>query len=129
MSSTFVLAGTYQAMPSYGMASGDPLITAPIDERLTLALELASQVVLAPGEALSLPFGGLSSAAVVVLKVTGGAIKAVLTSAVGVAQAVPVDTFALLMSSTQPFIDVNVENESGALGPVNVKFFLGQRAE
>lgn len=126
MASTFALTGTYQAMPPYGMPSGDPLITAPVDERQTLALELAGQLLLATDAPVTVPFGGLTSASVVVLKVVGGPAKVRLTSAAGATQVVPVDSFLTLMSGAVPFTAVSVEREPGV--PVTVKFFLGQRA-
>lgn len=126
MASTFALTGTYQAVPPLNMPSGDPLITAPIDERQSLTLETAGQLLLSVDGATALPFGGLSSASVVCVKVTGGNCKLRLTSAAGTAQVVPVDSFAVLMSGAEPFTAATVERPAGV--NVFVKYFLGQRA-
>lgn len=126
MASTFVLSGTYQAMPGFGMPSGDPLITAPVDERQTLELELAGQLLLTADAPVAVPFGGLTSASVFVLKVVGGPVKVRLTSSAGATQVVPCDTFLSLMSGTVPFTAITVEREPGVI--TTCKFFLGQRA-
>lgn len=113
-------------MPGYAMPSGDPLITAPVDERQTLGLELAGQLLLLDDSETPLPFGGLSEASVVVLKAVGSAIKVRLTSTAGSEQVVPLDSFMVLMNASDPFTAITVQNQT--LAPVTVKFFLGQRA-
>lgn len=125
MASLFTLTGTYAAYPSAGAPSADPTITAPIDERVNLDLELASVVQLTSDAPVALPFGGLTSAAVVVVKAVGGAVVLRLTSAEGSQQRVPVDSFAVLMSNTTPYTAVDVQRTPGAI--TTVKFYLGER--
>lgn len=126
MASTFALTGTYQALPPFGSVSGDPMITAPIDERQTLELETAGQLLLSTDGPTALPFAGLTDASVVAIKVTGGRAVLRLTSSEGAAQAVPVDSFCVLMSGAVPFTAATIERQPGS--PVMVKYFLGQRA-
>lgn len=126
MASTFALTGTYQAVPPLNAPSGDPLITAPVDERQSLTLETAGQLLLSSDAVTPVPFGGLTAASVVCVKVTGGACKLYLTSAHGALQVVPLDSFTVLMSAEVPFTAIAIERPVGV--PVFVKYFLGQRS-
>lgn len=127
MASTFAFTGTYQAVPPFGMPSGDPLITAPVDERQSLVLETAGQLLLTDDiSPVSLPFAGLDHANVVMLKVTGGWARLLVYSGAGNAQVVPVDSFVALMSASEPYTQLSLVRQPGT--PVMVKYFLGQKA-
>lgn len=125
MASLFSLTGTYAAYPSAGSPSADPTITAPIDERVNLDLELASQLTLTADAPVALPFGGLTGASVVVVKSVGGPVVLRLTSAEGALQRVPVDTFVVLMSTGTPYTAIDVTRSPGSL--TTIKFYLGER--
>lgn len=127
MADVFAISGSYSATPAYGAPSADPVITASVDEKLMLGTELFSQVTLTTDAPVSLPFGGLASAAALVVKSVGGRITVTLTSAAGAAQVVPVDSFLAMISASVPFTAISVARAPG--GPdTTVKYFLGQKA-
>lgn len=70
------------------------MVTAPLDERMQLANELVGQITLDSEGPISLPFGGLSAANLLVLKVAGDPVVVRITSSAGSTQAIPVDTFS-----------------------------------
>lgn len=121
----FTLTGTYASYPASGAPSGDPVVSAPIDERLMLSLDLASEMLLTTDAPVALPFGGLPNAAVVIVKAVGGPVLLRLTSAEGTQQRVPVDSFAVLTASAVPYTAVDVTRTPGA--QTTVRFFLGAR--
>lgn len=127
MASSFSLTGTYQAIPSLNMPSGDPLITAAIDERQTLVYEVAGQVLLTDDNSFPLSFSGLASASAVMIKVTGGTAKLALFTSTSGPDYVNVDSFFALMAAAKPLTSIEIYRQPGV--PVLVKYFLGQRAE
>lgn len=126
MADLFAISGSYTATPASGSPSADPLITAPLDEKLMLATELASQITLNSDGPTSLPFGGLSAVNALILKTVGGKITVTITSADGTAQAVPVDSFLALVSSSADITAIEVERVPAV--QTVVKYFLGQKA-
>lgn len=127
MADVFAISGSYSATPASGSPSADPVITASVDEKLMLGTELFSQITLTTDALTALPFGGLTSAAALVVKCVGGPITVTLTSSQGAAQVVPVDSFFALISATNPFTAISVARAPGG-APTVVKYFLGQRA-
>lgn len=127
MADVFAIAGSYSATPASGSPSADPVITASVDERLMLGTELFSQITLTTDAPVALPFGGLTSAAALIVKCVGGPITVIMTSAAGTSQVVPVDSFLALISATNPLTAINVARAPGG-APTVVKYFLGQRA-
>jgi hypothetical protein len=127
VSDVFAITGSYSATPSSGSSSADPVITASVDERLMLGTELLSQITLTTDTPAALPFGGLTSAAALIIKCVGGPITVSLTSSQGAAQVVPVDSFFALISATNPFTAISVARAPGG-APTVVRYFLGQRA-
>ncbi len=99
---------------------------APIDERMSLGLELASQLMLTSDAPVELPFGGMTGAHVVQLKSVGGPLTVTLSTATDFNQVITVDSFALLMSASAPYTEITVQRSPGVV--TFCKFFLGQRA-
>ncbi len=126
MTSFFRLSGTYTSDPSVGAPSADPGIAAPIDERLTLALDHADKITLTADPAVPVSFGGLTNAHVVVIKVPGEKVIARFTSADGATQAIPVSELAILISQDTPFTAIDVQRVAGVT--TTVKVFLGEKA-
>ena len=126
MADLFSLQGSYTATPSSGSPSADPLITAPINEQMTLETELASQIMLTVDGPVSLPFGGLTGVNALIVKCVGGKITVRLTSADGAAQAFPVDSFLALTSANTDITAITVERTPAT--QTVVKYFLGQKA-
>ena len=126
MASLFSLQGTYTAAPSSGSPSADPLITAPINEGMTLANEVVSQMTLSTDGPIALPFCGLDAVNLLVFKCVGGKITVRLTSADGSAQAFPVDSFLVLTSASTDITAIELERNPATT--TVVRYFLGQKA-
>ena len=126
MADLFSLQGTYTATPASGSPSADPLITAPINEQMTLETELASQITLSVDGPTSLPFGGLVGVNALIVKCVGGKVTVRITSADGTAQAFPVDSFLALTSASVDITAITVERTPAT--KTIVKYFLGQKA-
>jgi hypothetical protein len=123
----FSLTGSYQASPAFGSPSGIGAIIAPVDEEMQLVDKFYDSVSLAVDAPVSVPFGGgVTNAHVVILKATGGKVRARLTSADGVSQAVPVDSFAVFTSRSVPITAIDLTRVPGTLTSVDV--FLGQNS-
>ncbi len=126
MADTFSLQGTYTATPASGSLSADPQITAPINENMTLANEIVSQITLSVDGPVALPVDSLDGVNVVILKSVGGKVIARFTSADGTAQAIPVDSFLALTSANTDITAISVQRIPAT--PTVVKYFLGQKA-
>lgn len=126
MSSSFALIGSYTATPSGAYPSGDPMVTASLDERMSLSNESVSQLVLDSEGFQSLPLCALDSVNLIVLKVLGNPVTVRLTSSAGVTQAVPVDSFFTLFSRGSNITAIDVARTPGSL--TTIKYFLGQKA-
>ena len=126
MADVFAITGSYSATPASGSPSGDPIITSALDERQMLATEQYSQLTLTSDTPAALPFGGLTEATALIVKVVGGKVRVRITSADGSQQAVPVDSFLALMSASVPLTAVDVTRTAGV--QTIVRYFLGQKA-
>lgn len=126
MSDTFSLQGSLQTTPAVGAPSGFFTLIAQLDEQLVLGVKRQDEVALTVDTPVAVAFGGVANAHVVMLKTIGGKIRARLTSADGSTQAVPVDSFALVMSRTVPVTAIDLTRVTGQA--TTVEIFLGQRA-
>lgn len=124
MTMIFRLEGDYSSSPTSGQPSGQPDITSPLSELMYLSQHAVLGLDLTSDPAVSVPFGSLSGANVVVIKAVGGPIKVTLTSSAGSAQAITVDGFATLMSETNAYTAMTVQRTAGIEATVNI--FLGQ---
>jgi hypothetical protein len=127
VSDVFAITGSYSATPASGTPSADPIITAALDERLMLATEQYSQLTLNNDSPVALPFGGLTQANVLIVKIVGAAKANVrITSNPGSNQVIPVDSFLALMTASEPITAVSVQRTPGV--QTTVRYFLGQKA-
>lgn len=127
MSNVFAIVGSYSSTPASGSPSGDPIITAALDERLMLATETYSQLTLNNDSPVTLPLGGLSSANVVIIKVVAPSkVNVRITSNSGSAQVIPVDSFLALITASEPLTAVSVQRTPGV--QTVIRYFLGQKA-
>jgi hypothetical protein len=69
-------------------------------------------------------FGGCAHGNVLVVKALGGKVRLRITSADGSQQAVPVDSFLVLISLSVPFTAVDITREAGV--ETFVQTFIGQ---
>ena len=123
---TFKLTGDYVTLPLSGSPSGDPEISSPVDESVTIKNKAIGLYELTAYAVVAVGLCGLAGAHVVILKTVGGKVKVRLTSADGAVQSVPVDSFLCLISQTVPFTALDLTRVSGVT--TTVKVFLGERA-
>lgn len=125
MADRFTLSGGYATEPLGGEPSFAALVNAIIDESVILDKQVVDTVRLLVDTPVVLNFGGVTNANIVILKSTGGVkVKARLTSADGTAQAVPFDTFLILMSMDTPITAIDFTRLAGV--ETDVRVFLGQ---
>lgn len=122
----FNLDGSVVVQPGTGAPSGDPVFSFPLAETLNLSKTASNTVELTVNTPVSVAFGGLSSASVVLIKTVGGKVRVRFTSGDGADQSVPVDTFLLLVAASAPITAIDLERVSGQ--DTTVKVFLGQAA-
>jgi hypothetical protein len=122
----FALVGSYQTTPLDGVASFGPDISAPINESLSLGKKSVQDLDLTVDSPVSVAFGNLSSAHIVILKAIEGKVTAKFTSTDGAAQAIPFDTYLILMSMSAPITALTL-TRTPALN-TQVRVFLGQQA-
>ena len=123
---TFRLHGDYVTLPLSGSPSGDPEISSPIDESITLKNKAIGLYELTTDAVTAVGLCGLAGAHVVIVKTVGGKAKLRLTSADGAVQSVPVDSFFGVISQSVPFTALDLTRVTGVT--TTVKVFLGERA-
>jgi hypothetical protein len=125
MADQFVLSGSYTVTP-LSLTSLDPSSASPIDEPLALKSKLPIDITLSVDTPVAVPFGTMANAHIVILKAFGGKVKARLTSADGTTQAIPFDSFLILMSQTVPITAIDLTRVLATA--TTVKVFLGEKA-
>jgi hypothetical protein len=121
----FRLLGSYSTQPAEP-GSGLPGAEASIDEIVSLAkAPLVAEYSLTGDSPVSVSLGGLSNVGVLVIKATGGKVRARLTSADGSQQAVPVDSLLILTSLTVPITAIDLTRVAGISTVARVT--LGER--
>lgn len=122
----FRLQGGYTVTPLSSVTSFAQVVEAVIDELVTLEARTSYDVALTVDTPVAVSFGGVTNANVVVLKALGGKVRARLTSADGATQAVPFDTYLILMSDTVPITAIDLTRVAGV--DTTVRVFLGDKA-
>lgn len=125
MADRFVLSGSYTTTPLGGEPSFDPNIDSPIDEAIQLSNKHIDTIDLGVDTPVAVSFGGLTNANIIMLKSTAGVkVRARITSADGTDQAIPFDTFLVLMSMDVPVTAIDLTRLTGT--PTQVRVFLGE---
>lgn len=125
MADNFSITGSYQSNPAIGSPSGIGSIISPVDEEMVLVRKDYDSIILDVDTPVPVPFGGgVTSAHVVILKATGGKVRARFTSTDGSQQSVPVDSFFVLTSRSVPISAIDLTRVPGTSTTVDV--FLGQ---
>ena len=104
--------------------SGYPRMHADIFEQLVIALKEESDYTLTVDSPVMVSFGGLVSASFLYIKANGAKVDALLTSADGTAQVVPVDSWIMLTSESVPIMAVSLLRLTGV--QVTCRVVLGQ---
>ena len=98
-----------------------------ISEMMTLQAKHLDELTLSADAPLAVAFGGVASANLVILKATsGGPVNAIVTSASGASQAIPFDTYLILMTNGIPITALSLQRQPATLTVVEV--LLGQKA-
>jgi hypothetical protein len=126
MTALFKLSGDYTTRPTSGSPSGSPAIASPILEQLALKNQTTGTICLDADGPVAVPLGALTNVHTFVIKTIGGKVTFRATSADGVQQAIPIDSFAAIISQSEPYTALEVERVAGVQTIVN--FFLGERA-
>lgn len=125
MADSFKLTGSYDVSPLTSSLSFAPSITAPINEPRTLQSKMLGDIALEADAARAVQFGDVANANLIILKATGK-VTARITSADGTSQAIPFDTYLILMSETVPVTAITLTRVPGT--ETIVKVFLGENA-
>lgn len=124
MTDTFRLHGELACTPARSVSSLEAEVLALLDESLYLAEKLVTVVELDGDAPVSVQFGSLAGANVVLLRATGGKVRARVTSADGSAQAIPVDPLLIQISQAVPVTAIDLTRLAGIVTTVQV--FLGE---
>lgn len=124
MADAFCLSGELRSTPQSGNPSGDPTIDAVIFESAMLGQKAVLSYKLLADGALPVPFGSVTNARVIMVKVTGGKVTATLTSTDGTTQAIPVDSLFLLFCASVPVTALALTRQPGQT--TDVRVFLGE---
>jgi len=125
MADSFKLLGGYTVTPLGSALSFAPIFEAVIDEPKTIKSKQVSEQILITDAPASIAFGGVVNAHIVVLKATGK-VKALITSADGTAQAVPFDTYLILMNDSVPLTAITLTRVTTI--ETTVRIFLAEKA-
>lgn len=125
MADVFRLDGSYQTQPTSGNLSGNPEVDALISERVGLRNKAIAVYNLTADSPVSVSLSGMSGINVIMLKTVGGKVRVRLTSADGVQQAIPVDSFLALIDLTVPITAIDLTRQPATATTVQV--FLGER--
>jgi len=125
MSFVYGVQGSRTCSPSSG-GDGQGEIGIPLDVVIALKTRfLAGEYTLTSDAPLSIPFGPVVNAHVVVIRATGGPCKVSMTSTLGVA-AVQAGPRLELNAEDAPVTALTVQRPAGV--PITVEIFLGERA-
>lgn len=113
---------------SCGGCDCDPVLVRQAYETVGLDGSVqAGSILLATDSPESIAFGDLTNAHVIWLKVTGGKVRARLTSADGSQQAIPVDNLLVLVSRTVPVTAIDLTRVAATADTPRVTFAIGQK--
>lgn len=126
MADSFKLLGSYETVPLGNPLSFAPNVVAQISEGKTLKAKQIADLTLEVDTPVVVPFGGVVNAHVLLIKATGGKVKARFTSADGALQSVPFDTYFILMSEAVPITAIDLTRVAGTV--TSVRVFLGEKS-
>lgn len=125
MADTFLFSGALTSASSNTSASAEVAFSAPVSERMTLDDKFYTSLTLTTDSATTVNFGALSEANVIMVK-SDRKVMLRLTSTDGATQAVPVDSFFLLMSGDVGITAIDATRVAGQ--ETRLVIFLGEQA-
>lgn len=126
MADTFSLLGSYDTKPLGDPLSFAPFIEAQISESVTLQKKLVREQRLTVDSAVAVSFDTITNAHIIILKAVGGKVRARITSADGAIQAIPFDTYLIIMSEQVPITALDLTRVTGI--DTTVRIFIGEKA-
>lgn len=126
MADSFALQGSYGVTPLGNPLSFAPSVLAAISEGIQVKAKQVTELVLTVDTPVTVDFGGVANAHIVILKSTGGKVRARVTSADGALQAVPFDTYWILMSEAVPLTAIDLTRIAAT--ETTVRVFLAEKA-
>lgn len=126
MPDAFKLTGSYEATPLSNPLSFAPSVVAPINESKQVKAKEVGEVLLSTDSPVAVAFGGVVNANIIILKAIGGKVRARLTSTDGSTQAVPFDTYLILMSDSVAVTAIDLTRVAGT--ETTVRVFLAEKA-
>ena len=127
MADRFTLQGSYTVAPSGEVESLDPEVAASIDEEAALQSKESLSLHLTSDSAVAVPFGTVTAAHVLIVKVLNGCkVKVRVSSADGATQSIPVNGVLILMSAVVPITAVDLTRVAST--DTMVRVFLGEAA-
>lgn len=126
MSDKFTVQGSYSVGPQTGGGSGFPSSAVPILESVSLDKSSFQTYILDADSVQVVSLGGLDQAEVLSIKTVGGRARVRITTLQGSTQSIPVDSFLMLLSESDPITAIDLLREVGL--EVEVRVFLGQKA-
>ena len=126
MADTCTLDGSYSVEPASGSPSGDPEISTPLSEVVSIDEKSVIKMKLTDDNPALVSFGAITNAHIVFVRARGSKVRARLTSADGSQQSVPVDPPLLSISQTVPITAVDLTRTAGV--ETTVQVFLGEKA-
>lgn len=125
MADSFQLSGSYVTNPLVPGTTGTASICASIAETLSLTRKDFDSILLDVDTPIPASFAsGVTAAAVVIAKATGGKVRMRITSADGALQSVPVDSLAVIFAGSVPITAIDFTRVPGT--QTTVDLFLGQ---
>lgn len=126
MADAFKLLGSYETQPLTSPLSFAASVIAQINEAKQIKVKQAYDVELTVDTPVAVNFGGVVNANIIILKSVGGKVRARLTSADGSLQAIPFDTYWILMSESVPVTAIDLTRVAGTATTCRV--FLAEKA-
>lgn len=125
MADQFAFTGSFDLTPLGGDTSFQPSFSTPINETSVLKAKRLDDVTLTSDSPTAVAFGGVVNANIVSLK-CDNKVTALITSADGTSQAVPVDPYFVLQSRSVPVTAISLTRVAGIETRVEVS--LGEIA-
>jgi hypothetical protein len=128
MSDLLTLTGSITIARTYGEQSGAIGYSTELDEKTGLGLpgKHGDSVSLTVDTPVVVSLGGLTGANFVMLRATGGKVKARFTSSDGTTQALPVDPLLILKCDSVDITAIDLTRIAGT--PTTVEVLLGEKA-
>jgi hypothetical protein len=126
--STLLLSGNVQITPLSTYNSGSGIVPFPLYELVALSKRHLDEVLLSTNAVTSISLGGLTEVNVLILRTTGGKVRARVTTSDGTEQAIPVSPLLVSLTGAVGITAIDVMRDNTLTNEVRVEILLGQKA-